>query len=112
MPTAAAPATTELLTGEEIYNAIMGQIEPDLVTTSGVSTDAPKPGEGDADFSARMERYRKAFATYEKCFEAYVSHLRDDSRKSRLATRIATEQKLHDQEEATAEKLLSEMMHS
>ena len=112
MPTTPIPTATALPTGEDIYNAIMGQIEPDLVTTSGVSTDAPKPAESDADFTARMERYRKAFGIYEKCFEAYVANLREESRKSRLATRLATEQKLHDEEEAVAEKLLSDMMHS
>lgn len=98
-----------LPTGEEIYNAIMAQIEPDLVTTSGVTTDAPIDGESPVQFSARLEKYRKAFALYEKCFNAFVAHLQEESKKSRLATRLATEQKLHDEEETTAEKLLSDM---
>ncbi|NOS68296.1 MAG: hypothetical protein HOO67_08150 [Candidatus Peribacteraceae bacterium] len=104
--------TATLPTGEQIYNAIMAQIEPDLVTTSGVTTDAPIAGETPENFSARLEKYRKAFALYEKCFNAFVSHLQEESKKARLATRVATEQKLHDQEEATAEKLLADMTHS
>lgn len=101
-----------IITGEQIYNAIMGEIEPDLVTTSGVSTDVRLKGESKAKSTARMERYRKAFALYEKCFTAYVAHLRNESKKSRSATRIATEQKLHDDEAATADRLLSEITHA
>lgn len=101
--------TQTLPTGEQIYNTIMSQIEPDLVTTSGVSTDAPEKAETPAHFTARMERYQKAFALYEKCFNAFVAHLHEESKKARLATRLATEQKLHDEEEATAAKLLSDM---
>ncbi len=102
----------KIITGEQIYNAIMGEIEPDLVTTSGVSTDVRRRGESKAKWNARMERYRKAFALYEKCFTAYVAHLRDASKKSRAATRIATERKFHDEEEATANKLLSDITHA
>lgn len=90
----------------------MGQIEPDLVTTSGVSTDAAQPGESQAQFTVRMEKYRKAFGLYEKCFNAYVAYLHDESKKSRASTRITAERKQHDEEEATADKLLSEITHA
>lgn len=104
-----ATGTQSLPTGEAIYNAIMSQIEPDLVTDSGVGTDAPLKGESAKAFSARMEKYHKAFALYDQCLSAYIAHLRDESKKSRVATRVATEQRLHDEEAATADKLLSEM---
>ena len=101
--------TTTPLTGEQIYDAIMRQIEPDLVTTSGVRVDAPEDGENSEHFSTRMKRYKNAFALYEKCFESYVAQLREESKKTRLAARHAAEQKVHDEEEAKAEKLLSDM---
>lgn len=111
MPTQIA-AGDQLQTGKDIYNAIMGRIEPDLVTTSGISTDAPLKGESSAQFSGRMEKYRKAFALYEQCFSAYVAYLRDESKKSRVATRIAAEHKLHDEETAAADRLLSGITRS
>ncbi len=95
--------------GEQIYDTIMAQIEPDLLTASTVKTDAPEDGEALEAYGARMARYRKAFALYEKCFEAFVTHLRDESRKTKLAARFAAEQQTHDTEEAAAEKLLSDM---
>ena len=101
-----------LQTGKQIYNAIMSQIEPELVTTSTVKVDASMPGETPEEFAARMERYRKAFALYEQCFDAYVAHVREESRQTRLDARHAAEQKLHDEDEAEANKLLTEMTHA
>ncbi|MBI2635974.1 hypothetical protein HYW84_01475 [Candidatus Peregrinibacteria bacterium] len=109
MPTQTSAGSQQLPTGEVIYNAIMSQIEPDLATNSEIRTDAREKGESAAKFKARMERYRKAFSLYEKCFDAYVEHLRGESKNTRSAARIATEQRLHDEETAEADKLLSEM---
>lgn len=109
MPTQTSAGAQQLPTGEVIYNAIMNQIEPDLATTSGIRADARIKGESAAKFKARMERYHKAFSLYERCFDAYVAYLRGESKKSRSAARIATEQKLHDEEASEADKLLSEM---
>lgn len=109
MPTQTSAGSQQLPTGEAIYNAIMSQIEPDLATTAGIRVDARAKGESAAKFKVRMERYRKASSLYEKCFDAYVAYLRDESKRSRSAARIATEQKLHDEEAVEADKLLSEM---
>ena len=98
-------ANQTLQTGEQIYNTIMVQIEPDLLTTSTVKVDSPETGESDGQYAARMERYRKAFATYERCFEAYVAYLRDESRRTRLDARVSAESKSNAEEKIKAEEL-------
>lgn len=63
-----APSTTEptILTGEEFYDSIMSQIEPELVSTQLPLLDARYAGETDEQKAVRQARYDKAFEEFDR----------------------------------------------
>lgn len=62
-------------TGQELYDAIMGHIEPEL-TSEGLKTLADKyKGESPADFEARKKRYAAAVERYEQAYVGYMEML-------------------------------------
>jgi len=74
MPTAQDPygagmPMPSVLTGEQLYNQIMEAIEPDLLTTAIVGLDEKYKGETAEQKAARLERYRKAYETYDQKFQ-------------------------------------------
>jgi hypothetical protein len=61
------------LTGDELYNLLMLDIEPELTTALLPTLDEKYKDEAPEESKARAERYEKAFAEYDKKFEEYVS---------------------------------------
>ena len=58
--------------GEDVYNQIMSQIEPELVTTVLPALPAKYANETQEERDARMERYKKAFIAYEKAHKEFL----------------------------------------
>jgi hypothetical protein len=58
-------------TGEEVYNMIMGKIEPELVLDQIPLLDEKYKNETEPEKKTRLTRYQKAYAEYEKQYEAY-----------------------------------------
>jgi hypothetical protein len=63
-------------TGEEIYDGIMGKIEPELLNANLPHLDEPYAGETEAEHAARYERYSRSFATYKTEYQKWVGNLR------------------------------------
>lgn len=62
-------------TGQEIFDAIMGHIEPEL-TTQGLETLEQKyVNETQEERDARKKRYALAFERYETAYEGYMGTL-------------------------------------
>jgi hypothetical protein len=62
-------------TGQEIFDAIMGHIEPEL-TSEGLKTIPAKyKGESREDLQRRKQRYELAFERYEQAYEGYMQTL-------------------------------------
>lgn len=59
--------------GEEVYNDIMGKIEPELTTKNMPVLAAKYANETQEERTARMGRYKKAFLAYEKAYNAFLS---------------------------------------
>mgnify|MGYP001199310590 CR=1 FL=1 len=57
--------------GQEVYDAIMGGIEPDLLSTNIDTLDEKYAGESEEEQAERMERYKKAFIEYQKQYAEY-----------------------------------------
>ena len=74
MPTP-IPPQPRLPTGQELYDALMQQIEPELVSSVVDTLEAVHKGETDEKHAERMERYRNAFLEYDKQFDAYMQNL-------------------------------------
>lgn len=109
MPKKQKTPTANLPTIEQIYDAMMAKIEPDLLTTSLASAQRRKRGETQAQYLARMDGYRKAFTLYEKCFNAYLVMLQNESQHQRVTTRLSAEKQAKAQEEQLEDQLLTQI---
>ena len=67
------PPPPVIPSGEEMYDQIMSQIEPDLVTAQLPLLKEKYKDETPEQAKARADRYNRAFAEYEKQFAAYGS---------------------------------------
>ena len=64
-------APPEILSGSEIYDRIMGEIEPELVIAELSRIAERTKTENPEQRKVRAERYTKAFAEYDKRFAEY-----------------------------------------
>lgn len=67
------PVPPVIPSGEEVYDSIMGGIEPELVTTVLPTLKEKYKDETPAAAKARAERYEKAFAEYDKRYAQYIA---------------------------------------
>lgn len=72
MPDTSTPSIV-IPSGEEIYNALMSKINPELLSTNIDMLDAPYPNETEEEHAARYQRYSRDFAQYEKDYAAWLS---------------------------------------
>lgn len=107
------PATGKSFTlpsGQEIYDRIMGSIEPELVTDNLQTLDAAYPNEDPSDRKARYERYGKAFAEYKTTYDAWLKNLKDAMKAYKKAVAEAVQQTNQVKENAVMQSLESQML--
>ncbi|MDD5751166.1 MAG: hypothetical protein PHS73_01440 [Candidatus Peribacteraceae bacterium] len=72
------PATPPVIPdATELYNSIMSKIEPDLTTDQIPLIDEKYKHETEEQKAARLDRYNKAFATYDKTAADYFKNLHE-----------------------------------
>ena len=86
-------------TGDELYNMLMGGIEPDLTTDQLPLLDQKYQGEIPEQAKIRAERYEKAFAEYDRQLAAYLAHLEAKVREYQATARKSLENEEHEKEE-------------
>jgi hypothetical protein len=95
--------------GQEIYDAIMGVIEPEL-TTSQLPLLAQKYAqEGATEKSKRMGWYAKAFKIFDEAFNIYVRGIEDQMRVCKKSARLHAEGKSMHEDAHTQDHLLSQI---
>lgn len=62
-------------TGEEVYDSIMGEIEPELLTANIPHLDEQYVNETEEDRAARYERYNTAYAAYDEAYAKWEADL-------------------------------------
>lgn len=62
-------------TGIQVFDLIMAQIEPDLVSTTVTTLDEKYKDETPAQAKARAERYVKAYEKYEEAYARFTSFM-------------------------------------
>lgn len=62
-------------TGKEIYDSIMGEIDPELLSDNLPKLKEQYPDETPEQKKQRAARYNKAFAEYDKRFAVYMAEL-------------------------------------
>lgn len=78
MPTTPTPPIEELLaipSGSQVYDALMYDIEPELLTDNLQHLDEKYADETAEGRAMRYKRYEKAFATYDAVFTKWIDDL-------------------------------------
>ena len=70
-----APVPPKIPTGQEIFDAIMGHIEPELTTEGLKATVETYKNETLEERKVRKQRYELAFERYEQAYEGYMATL-------------------------------------
>lgn len=70
-------------TGTEVYDGLMVDIEPELLSSNIPHLDAPYVGESEEDHKKRYERYTAAFAKYDEAFAKWEAGLKEAVAKYR-----------------------------
>jgi hypothetical protein len=96
-------------TGQQVYDALMRKIEPELITANLKKLDAPYKNESEADRKARYKRYSKAFQEYKKQFKDWSDNLRNAVKNFRRAVIKAAEKKNRTEEETAMQALEAQM---
>ncbi len=73
-------------TGQEIFDAIMGHIEPELTTEGLKTVPVTYKNETPEQLAARKQRYELAFERYEQAYEGYMQTLHAQVGKYRRAS--------------------------
>jgi hypothetical protein len=103
------PADDGLLTGEQIYDQIMAEIEPDL-TSAIYPTLAEKYAKETEELrQERMSRYERAFAEYDKRYETFLTTVNAETHAVKKEARDAAESKNRAEDEKTEDDLLKQM---
>jgi hypothetical protein len=79
--------------GTEIYDALMGGIEPELVSANMALLEEKYKNETAEEKEVRQERYQKAFEAYDKAYKEWISDLSAAvEAKKKDAYKVAEEQ--------------------
>ncbi len=103
--TSGMPIPPQIQGGAEVYDSIMKDIEPDLLSTNIETVDAQYAGKSPDEKKARMERYAKAFVEYQKRYEEYNANKQGEVRSFGRNVVQAVESKSADKDD----KLLGEI---
>lgn len=95
------------LNPREVYDLLMAQIEPDLVTASIPGLKAKYKDEKPAERKARGKRYKEAFAKYEKLLGQLVGGIKQHAASSRKQALASTEAKEREAELAKLQQMES-----
>ena len=86
--------------GEEFYDALMAQIEPELVTSQLPLVEARYAGESPEEQQARQARYEAAFAEFDRRAAEEIATLDREVHDYRTASQKEAEQMSRQQESA------------
>ncbi len=98
------PKPPKIPSGQEIYDMIMSQIEPELVSENLPTLEEKYKDEPEEKKQERLKKYEKAFEEYDKAYELYISDIREKVRRYRhLSFAWAEAQSKNDEDGRLAE---------
>ncbi|TSC80526.1 MAG: hypothetical protein G01um101425_180 [Candidatus Peregrinibacteria bacterium Gr01-1014_25] len=95
------PSPLLLPSPEEVYDAIMAPIEPELTVAQVPLLDGKYRGESPDEAQARRDRYQRAFASYEEGFRAWRREIEQKARAYQRTVVATTEERARTGEAAT-----------
>ncbi|MFA7682373.1 MAG: hypothetical protein WCX61_05075 [Candidatus Peribacteraceae bacterium] len=109
MPKNKALTPPKIPTQQELYDSLMSQIEPELVSGELNHIKEKSAADTPEAFIARKQRYVKAFERYDKEVEKYLAALGDQVRSFKRTALTSMEQKSRTAEEQDLSSLESAM---
>ncbi|MBI1812907.1 hypothetical protein HY285_05680 [Candidatus Peregrinibacteria bacterium] len=107
-PQTAAPQPPKIpASGKELYNELMGKIEPELTTDQIPLLPEKYKNETPDQAAVRAERYNKAYAAYEAAYAAYMQQLAGEVSSYRRSAFGSVEAKDRQKETAALDELES-----
>lgn len=91
--------------GDDVYDALMVDIEPELVSVNIPHLDDGYTDESPEQRKARYERYVQAFEAYDKALAAWTAELKTAVDRCRREVIKASEQESRKQEEVKLSEL-------
>jgi hypothetical protein len=98
-------ALEPLWSAEEIYDALMREIEPDLVSETIGSIDTLYPGETEEERDARMKQYALAFVIFDETLEEYELEKKEEIHRIKNEMQQVVEQESKAEDDATMTKI-------
>ncbi len=86
IPAVIVPPPPKIPTGQELFDAIMGHIEPELTTEGIKDLETRYAAETPQQADARRKRYTLAFDRYEQAYEGYMATLHAQVMRFRRAS--------------------------
>ncbi|MFA7682375.1 MAG: hypothetical protein WCX61_05085 [Candidatus Peribacteraceae bacterium] len=69
------PQPPRIPSGQEIYDGLMGKIEPELLTANLPMLEEQSAHDTPEQKEERMQRYQKAFEEYDRQYQEYIQEL-------------------------------------
>ena len=85
MPTATLDPATDKALAEQLYDVLMGEIEPDLLLGNIPGLDAKYAGETPEQKDARMKRYEESYKKFDLEFSKFMVDVNDELKTARRA---------------------------
>ena len=102
-PTTNAPTFNDEL-AEQLYDMLMREIEPDLLSYNIPKLDEYYKEETPEQHEARMKRYERAYQDFEYAFQKFMNEVEEEVRENK---RSALKEKEHESLQKEQEKLAS-----
>lgn len=97
---------------EQLFDHLMSQIEPELMTSMVPTLATTYANETPAEARERSRRYQAAFAEYDKRYAEYAAALADTVHAVGKGARVSLEQGDRADEEGTMDTLFTQIEHS
>ena len=92
---------------EQVYDSLMASIEQDLLTANIPTLDTKYAMETADEHTARMERYKKAYAKFDKAMAGFLGDLSAQTRRSQQKSLREKEEKERAEEQEKLNSLTS-----
>ncbi len=106
------PAAPAIPTARELYDAIMRDIEPELLTKNLTTLRERYKNETSEQKAARLKRYNAAFAQYQNRYSDFILNLNRRVMEYKTTMRIVAERTVRNQENALMKQLETQILSS
>lgn len=106
MPTPTPPPADNQVVAEQIYDLLMGQIEPELLLANIPVLDAKYAAETPEEHAVRMARYAEAYRKFDAALKAFKDDVNGRVKTAKRTSLKAEEAQAKKEDEEELEKMI------